>query len=243
MNNIDKKESIVSFRNVSVSFKEVKVLKDLSFDIYPGEIVTIAGPSGSGKSTILKILGKIIQVDSGEIKVNAKRLGMAFQKSALFNSMTIWNNVALALEETTNLNKKKINKKVKEALEMVSLSYTENMYPDELSGGMQKRISIARALAVSPEIILYDEPSTGLDPGTASKLENDMLKLRDKTGVTSIVVTHDLETIKKVSDRVLVLYDGKIRWEGMIENFMTDESPYPKSFRERCSIEDLLNSD
>ena len=243
MNNIDKKESIVSFRNVSVSFKEVKVLKDLSFDIYPGEIVTIAGPSGSGKSTILKILGKIIQVDSGEIKVNAKRLGMAFQKSALFNSMTIWNNVALALEETTNLNKKKINKKVKEALEMVSLSYTENMYPDELSGGMQKRISIARALAVSPEIILYDEPSTGLDPGTASKLENDMLKLRDKTGVTSIVVTHDLETIKKVSDRVLVLYDGKIRWEGMIENFMTDESPYPRSFRERCSIEDLLNSD
>ena len=243
MNNIDKKESIVSFRNVSVSFKEVNVLKDLSFDIYPGEIVTIAGPSGSGKSTILKILGKIIQIDSGEIKVSAQRLGMAFQKSALFNSMTIWNNVALALEETTNLNKKKINKKVKEALEMVSLSYTKNMYPDELSGGMQKRISIARALAVSPEIILYDEPSTGLDPGTASKLENDMLKLRDKTGVTSVVVTHDLETIKKVSDRVLVLYDGKIRWEGMIENFMTDESPYPRSFRERCSIEDLLNSD
>ncbi|MEI8388732.1 MAG: ATP-binding cassette domain-containing protein [bacterium] len=243
MNNIDKKESIVSFRNVSVSFKEVHILKDLSFDIYPGEIVTIAGPSGSGKSTILKILGKIIQIDSGEIKVNAQRLGMAFQKSALFNSMTIWNNLALALEETTNLNKKKINKKVKEALEMVSLSYTENMYPDELSGGMQKRISIARALAVSPEIILYDEPSTGLDPGTASKLENDMLKLRDKTGVTSVVVTHDLETIKKVSDRVLVLYDGKIRWEGVIENFMTDESPYPRSFRERCSIEDLLNSD
>ena len=149
----------------------------------------------------------------------------------------------MALEETTNLNKKKINKKVKEALEMVSLSYTKNMYPDELSGGMQKRISIARALAVSPEIILYDEPSTGLDPGTASKLENDMLKLRDKTGVTSVVVTHDLETIKKVSDRVLVLYDGKIRWEGRIENFMTDESPYPRSFRERCSIEDLLNSD
>ena len=241
MNNFDKNEPIVSFKNVCVAFKNTRVLKDLSFDIYPGEIVTIAGPSGSGKSTILKLLGNIIRMDSGEIVVNASRLGMAFQKSALFNSMTIWKKVALALEETTNLSKKKIRKKVKETLEMVSLSYTENMYPDELSGGMQKRISIARALVVSPEIILYDEPSTGLDPGIASKLEDDMIKLRDKTGVTSIVVTHDVETIKKVSDRVLVLYDGKIKWEGTKNEFITDNSPYPRSFRERCTIEDLLS--
>lgn len=240
MNNFDKKIPIVSFKNVCISFKKVPVLKDLSFDIYPGEIVTIAGPSGSGKSTILKLLGKLIYMDSGEIIINAKRLGMAFQKSALFNSMTIWKNVALALEETTDLNKKEINKRVCNALEMVSLSHTENMYPDELSGGMQKRISIARALVLHPEIILYDEPSTGLDPGTASKLESDMIKLRDKTGVTSIVVTHDVETIKKVSDRVLILYDGKIKWEGTKDEFLTTDSPYPRSFRERCSIEDLL---
>lgn len=240
MNNFDKKEPIVSFRDVCVSFKGVHVLKKLSFDIYPEEIVTIAGPSGSGKSTVLKLLGGIIHMDSGEIIVNAKRLGMAFQSSALFNSMTIWKNVALALEETTNLNRKEINKRVQEALEMVSLAHTENMFPDELSGGMQKRISIARALVVYPEIILYDEPSTGLDPGIASKLEDDMVKLRDKTGVTSIVVTHDVETIKKVSDRVLILHDGKIKWKGTKDEFLTDESPYPRSFRDRCSIEDLI---
>ena len=240
MNNFDKKEPIVSFRDVCVSFNSTQILKDLSFDIYPGEIVTIAGPSGSGKSTILKLLGKLIYMDSGEININAQKLGMSFQRSALFNSMTIWKNVALALEETTNLSKKKINKKVQAALELVSLAHTEKMYPDELSGGMQKRISIARALVVSPEVILYDEPSTGLDPGTASKLEDDMIRLRDKTGVTSIVVTHDFDTIKKVSDRVLILYDGKIRWEGTKNEFLTDESPYPRSFRERTSIEDLL---
>lgn len=240
MNNFDKKTPIVSFKNVCISFKEVQVLKDLSFDIYPGEIVTIAGPSGSGKSTILKLLGKIIYMDSGEIIVNAKKIGMAFQRSALFNSMTIWKNVALALEETTKLNRKEINKRVQEALEMVSLAHTEKMFPDELSGGMQKRISIARALVLYPEIILYDEPSTGLDPGIAAKLEDDMVKLRYKTGVTSIVVTHDVETIKKVSDRVLILYDGKIRWEGTKHDFLINESPYPRSFRERCSIEDLL---
>jgi len=240
MNDFEKNKPIVSFKNVSMSFKHVQVLKDLSFDIYPGEIVTIAGPSGSGKSTILKLLGKILHRDSGEMIVNAKKIGMAFQRSALFNSMTIWKNVALALEETTNLNKKEIDKKVMAALDMVSLAHTEKMFPDELSGGMQKRISIARALVLSPEIILYDEPSTGLDPGIASKLEDDMVKLRDKTGVTSIVVTHDVETIKKVSDRILILYDGKIRWEGTKHDFLIDKSPYPRSFRERSSIEDLL---
>lgn len=240
MENVEAKEPIVSFKDVCLSFNGVTVLKDLSFDIYKGEIVTIAGPSGSGKSTILRLLGRIIKADSGDIKVNATKLGMAFQRSALFNSMTVRKNLSLALEETTNLSRRKIDTRIKEALETVSLSHTENMYPDELSGGMQKRISIARALVLHPEIIMYDEPSTGLDPGMASKLEDDMLKLRDKIGVTSVVVTHDLETIKKVSDRVLILYDGNIKWEGTKDEFLTDESPYPKSFRERNSIEDML---
>ncbi len=240
MNNFDNKEPILIFKNVSIAFKDVKVLKEICFEIYPGEIVTIAGPSGSGKSTILKILGKIICRDSGDIMLKAKKIGMAFQRSALFNSMTIWKNVALALEETTNLNKKEINERVQQALAMVSLIHTENMYPEELSGGMQKRISIARALVLNPELMLYDEPSTGLDPGIASKLEDDMVKLRDKTGFTSIVVTHDIETIKKVSDRILILYQGNIKWSGTKQDFLSDDSPYPRSFRERRSIEDLL---
>ncbi len=243
MKNTEKKEPIVSFRNVCVSFKNsTRILKDLTFDIYPKEIVTIAGPSGSGKSTILRLISGIIYADSGEIIVKAERLGMAFQKNALFNSITVHENLALALKETTNLSRVEINKRVKESLETVSLLHTENMYPDELSGGMQKRISIARALVLYPEIIMYDEPSTGLDPGTASKLEDDMLRLRDKIGFTSIVVTHDLNTIEKVSDRVLILYDGNIKWEGTIEKFMTDNSPYPKCFRERCSIEDYFKN-
>jgi len=240
MNTTEIKEPIVSFRDVCVSFKGRSVLKDLSFDIYPGEIVTIAGPAGSGKSTILKLLGTIIHMDSGEIIVNSSKIGMSFQQNALFNSMNIRKNVALALEETTDLSKEEIEKRVKEALEIFSLSHTEKMYPNELSGGMQKRIGIARALVLFPEIFLYDEPSTGLDPGTASKLEDDMLRLREETKVTSIVVTHDVDTIKKVSDRVLILYDGNIKWEGPKEDFLTSDSPYPKSFRERASIEDYF---
>jgi len=243
MENNGKKPPIVSFRNVCVSFrKNVYVLKNLSFDIYPKEIITIAGPSGSGKSTILKLISGIIYPDSGEIIVNAQKLGMAFQKNALFNSITVWENLALALKETTNLNRKEIRKRVGEALEMVSLSYTENMYPDELSGGMQKRIGIARALVLYPEIIMYDEPSTGLDPGIAAKLEEDMVRLRDKIGFTSIVITHDINTIENVSDRILIVYDGNIKWQGTKDEFMADNSVYPKCFRERCSIEEYIKN-
>lgn len=243
MENNQKKEPIVRFRNVYVSFKNNShVLKDLSFDIYPKEIVTIVGPSGSGKSTILRLISRVIYPDSGEIIVKANRTGMAFQKNALFNSITVWENLALALRETTTLHHKEINKRVREALETVSLSHTENMYPDELSGGMQKRIGIARALVLYPEIIMYDEPSTGLDPGTAAKLEEDMVRLRDKIGFTSIVITHDINTIEKVSDRVLILYDGNIKWEGTREQFVTDNSTYPRCFRERCSIEDYIKN-
>lgn len=233
----DKKEPIIIFKNVNLSFGEKDVLKNLSFDIYPKEMVSVAGPSGSGKSTILKLISRLIEPDSGEVTINAERFGMAFQYAALFNSLTVWENIALALQETTDLSNDEIDTRIREALKIVNLEQTEEMYPGELSGGMQKRISIARALALHPEILLYDEPSTGLDPATAYNLEEDMLRLRDEIGVTSIVVTHDIDTIKHVSDRILILDKGYIVWQGTNEEFKTDNSPYPCSFRERKTLE------
>ncbi|OGI00540.1 MAG: hypothetical protein A2Y25_00025 [Candidatus Melainabacteria bacterium GWF2_37_15] len=238
MPDIEQQNPIISFKNVTLSFGNKQVLDGLTFDIYPKEIVTIAGPSGSGKSTILKIISGLLKPDSGEVTINAERFGMAFQYGALFNSMTVKENLSLPLEETTDLSHKEIKKRVQESLKIVELEHTIDMYPSELSGGMQKRISIARALALHPEILLYDEPSTGLDPPTAARLEEDMLKFRDKIGLTSIVVTHDVETIMHVSDRVLILDNGHIVWQGTNEEFRKDESSYPCSFRERKDIKE-----
>ena len=242
MDDTNNKKPVVTFKKVNLSFKDKQVLKDLSFNIYPNEIVTVAGPSGSGKSTILKLICRLLYMDAGEIEIKAEKFGMAFQKSALFNSMTVRKNLSLALEETTHLKREEINKRIKESLKAVSLPETEDMYPDELSGGMQKRISIARVLTLKPDLILYDEPSTGLDPGMAAQIEDLILDLKNKIGVTSIVVTHDVETMRKVSDRILVLYQGKIAWKGTKAEFLNDTSPYTMSFKERRSIEEYLKN-
>lgn len=238
MTNNKAKNPVITFKNVSLAFGHKVILKDLCFEVYPKEIVSIIGPSGAGKSTILKLITGLLEPDSGEVTVNAKRFGMAFQNAALFNSMTVWGNIALALKETTNMSLKQIKKRVAECLEIVNLAEAGNMYPEELSGGMQKRVGIARALALHPDILLYDEPSTGLDPGTAFKLEEDMLKLRDEVGLTSVVVTHDINTVEHVSDRVLILGQNKIIWKGTIEEFMTSNELYPFSFRERKAMKE-----
>ncbi len=233
----NQEQPIISFKNVDLAFGKKKVLENLSLDIYPREIVSIAGPSGSGKSTILKLITGLIEPNSGEIIIRAKVIGMAFQYAALFNSLTVWKNIALALQETTNLSPEEIDQRVKDALKIVKLEHTEEMYPGELSGGMQKRISVARALALHPEILLYDEPSTGLDPATAYELEEDMVELRDQIGVTSIIVTHDIDTIKHISERIFILDKGHIVWQGTNQQFKNDKSAYPCSFRERRTLE------
>lgn len=238
MASINKNKPIIQFKDVCLSFNGSQILNNLTFEVYPLEIVTIAGPSGSGKSTILKLITNLIVPDCGEIIVDSTSFGMAFQYAALFNSLSVYENIALALHETTHFSKRQIDERVYNSLEIVGLRHTCNMYPDELSGGMKKRISIARALALEPEILLYDEPSTGLDPATSAKLENDMVRLRNEINVTSIVVTHDIATIKNVSDRVLILDKGKIVWQGKLNEFMTDKSPYPSSFRDRTPIDE-----
>ena len=230
MNNIDKKESIVSFRNVSVSFKEVNVLKDLSFDIYPGEIVTIAGPSGSGKSTILKILGKIIQIDSGEIKVSAQRLGMAFQKSALFNSMTVGENVAVPLKEHTDLSPEIIRIIVRVKLELVGLTGFEDFMPYQISGGMKKRVALARAIALDPKIVFYDEPGAGLDPITASMIDRLILDLSKKLNITSVVVSHEMKSAFRIADKIIILHKGKVLQVGSAEEIQHSKDSYVQQF-------------
>ena len=238
MNNKKDNSPIVCFKDVCLTYGSKTVLNNLTFNIYPKEIVSIAGPSGSGKSTILKLMAGLIKPDSGEITIHATRFGMAFQYAALFNSMTVWANIALALQETTHLTTQEIDNRVKESLKTVALEGTDELYPEELSGGMQKRVSIARALALKPEIILYDEPSTGLDPVTAANLEADIVRLRQEIGVTSIAVSHDIDTIKRISDRVFILDKGYVVWNGTIDQFLIDMSPYPCSFRERKSLKD-----
>lgn len=238
MENSEEKKLIIKFKNVCLSYGTKAVLDDLSFEVYQKEIVSIAGPSGTGKSTILKLISGLIEPDSGEITINATRFGMAFQYAALFNSMTVWENIALALQETTKLSGEEIDKRVRDSLNIVNLEDSSSMNPEELSGGMQKRISIARALALHPEVLLYDEPSTGLDPSTASKLEYDIVRLRNEIGVTSIAVSHDIDTIKNISDRVFILDKGHIVWQGIKNEFLTDNSPYPCSFRERKTLKE-----
>ena len=234
-------DPIISFKDVHLSFGEKVVLDGLTFDVYSKDIISIAGPSGSGKSTILKLISGILKPDSGVIKIKAERLGMAFQHSALFNSITVWENLALPLQETTKVSSEEIDKRIKECLELVGLAHTEDLYPSELSGGMQKRVSIARALAIRPDIILFDEPSTGLDPATASKLEDDIVYLRDQLEFTSVVVTHDVETLKRVSDRILILDKGKVAWLGTEKQFIDNNTPYTCSLKERMTPEACEN--
>ncbi|MEI7473296.1 MAG: ATP-binding cassette domain-containing protein [bacterium] len=232
----ENRKVLISFKNVSLSFGLKKILDDVSFNIYEKDIVTIAGPSGTGKSTILKLITGLIKPDKGEINVYSDRVCMAFQYPALFNSMTIYENVALALSETTNLAEEEIEKRVLDALNTVGLQNTEDLTPDELSGGMQKRASIARAIALLPEVILYDEPSSGLDPQTASKLEDDIVRLRDQMGITSVVVSHDMGTIQNVSDRIFILDNAKFVWQGTLGSFLSDNSKYPMLFKERLRL-------
>jgi phospholipid/cholesterol/gamma-HCH transport system ATP-binding protein len=243
MTNNNQQKPVITFKNVCLAFGDKVILKDLSFEVYPKEIVSIIGPSGAGKSTILKLITGLLEPDSGEVTVTVTRFGMAFQNAALFNSMTVWENIALALKETTHMSSKEIKTRVTESLDIVGLAESATMYPEELSGGMQKRVGIARALALHPDILLYDEPSTGLDPATAFKLEDDMLRLREKIGLTSVVVTHDINTVQHVSDRVLILGENKIIWEGAIDEFMTSNGACPRSFRERKALEECLETD
>lgn len=242
---------MISVKGLSKSFGDRVVLKGVNLEVHAGETMVIMGTSGTGKSVLLKLLIRLIEPDSGEIWIDGKditklnnkemdevrkKIGMVFQFSALFDSLTVGENVGFGLYRHTNLDKKEIERIIAEKLELVGLPGIENVMPIELSGGMRKRVSFARAISMDPQIILYDEPTTGLDPITADEINNLINKLHDQMGVTSIVVTHDLKSAFTVATRIAMLKDGIIAFEGKPEEIQRCNDPWVRSFVKSASL-------
>jgi phospholipid/cholesterol/gamma-HCH transport system ATP-binding protein len=232
--------------NVSKAFGTNKVLDGVNLGIEPGESLAIIGQSGSGKSVTLKCILGLLQPDSGSIKVDGEEIvglsggtldrmrakfGMLFQGSALFDSMPIWRNVTFGLTQGRAVNGAKMRKVAEENLERVGLdARILNLRPSELSGGMQKRVALARAIAPRPEIIFFDEPTTGLDPIRADVINDLIVSLVDDLGVTALTITHDMASARKIAHRVAMLYQGKIVWCGPRDRLYDSGNPYVDQF-------------
>ena len=224
----------IEVKNLVKVFDEKRVIDDISFTVHNSETLAIVGFSGSGKSTILKLICGLLTPDSGEIITSEGDTAMVFQYSALFDSLNVADNISFALRERKDLRKKYKEKDLKEIvaqkLELVGLKGIENKFPAELSGGMQKRVSFARAIVTEPKSILYDEPTSGLDPISSTLIEDYIVRLKEETKAASIVVTHQMSTITRTADRVIMLYDGKIVFEGTPQELLRQETPYTKQF-------------
>ena len=222
----------IRFEAVHKRFDDLEVLKGMDLEVRWGEVTTILGPSGCGKSVTLRHIIGIEQADRGrvtvigqdmssirkkELKELRKRIGVLFQSAALFDSMNVKENVAFGLRMHTLMSEREIDRRVSVCLDAVRLSGAEQTMPVELSGGMRKRAALARAIAMSPDFILYDEPTTGLDPSTAAVVGDYILKLQNELDVTSVVVTHDLPLARRISDRLALLYNGKTAIQGTPE--------------------------
>ena len=236
---------MIEVRDLRKNFGAQTVLDGISFQIESGESVAIIGRSGCGKSVLLKHLIGLMKPDSGAVRIDGENIvpmderqllrvrqkfGMVFQSSALFDSMTVKENVAFALRRNTTLSEAEISKKVAHALEVVNLSGTENKNPAELSGGMRKRVGLARAIVYEPQILLYDEPTTGLDPIVSDSIDRLILRVRDHLHVTSVVVTHDMRSARRVGDHVIMLHQGKIRANCAPENLFNSTDPIVRQF-------------
>ena len=236
---------MIKIENVSKYFGAKAALKNINLEIATGETLAIIGGSGSGKSTLLRLMIGLIKPSEGEIwidndeisKMDEKeitrvrlKMGMVFQYSALFDSMTVGDNVAFGLVEHTNLDKEKIREIVREKLKQVGLEGVEERMPNELSGGMKKRVSLARAIAFGPEIIFYDEPSSGLDPITTNRIDELIISTQKALNVTSIVVTHDMVSACKIADRIAMVYNGDLIAVDTVENFKKIDDPRVKEF-------------
>jgi phospholipid/cholesterol/gamma-HCH transport system ATP-binding protein len=243
---MEKKQPIIQLHQVNKRFGRFHVLEDLDLEVYPGETLAIIGRSGVGKSTILRLMSGLIQPDSGEVFVEGleiekfdeqqlnelrKKMGVVFQSAALFDSLTIFENVAFRLLRDYRMPRTQAVETVKKKLELVGLK-DELLYlkPSQLSGGMRKRVGLARAIAVDPEIILYDEPTSGLDPVTSEAINELILEMQKKLGVTSVVVTHDMHSAYKVANRIAMLYDGRIIAVGTPEEIKNSRDPYVRQF-------------
>lgn len=211
------------------SFGRRHVLKGISFNVYTGETLGLIGPSGCGKSTILKLICRLLVPDNGQVIRRSDDIGLVFQGSALLNSLTVGENLALALRRRS-LSRSEMREICYEKLKLVGLGEYLNAYPTQLSGGQQKRTSFARAIVNDPKIILYDEPTTGLDPVMSTIIEDYMIKLKEELNAASIVVTHQYSTWTRTAERILLMHDGKAVWEGNPEEAVQSEDPYMKQF-------------
>jgi len=238
---------MIEIKHLKKVFGERVVLQDVNLTIPDGKVTTILGGSGTGKSTLIKCMMRLQDATAGQILVNGKDItkennplrlsvirkhfGYLFQEGALFDSMTVGENVAFGLEYLTDVPKTDYPKIVKEKLAMVGLQpEVAALNPSELSGGMRKRVSLARVLAVSPRCILYDEPTTGLDPIMSDIISDLILEMKHKIGVTSVVITHDMRSAFKISDYIAFLYEGRIMLHGTPEEFRQTDNPYVRQF-------------
>lgn len=231
------------------SFNDNHVLKGIDLKINKGETLAIIGSSGCGKSVLIKHVVGLLEPDKGKVFVEGKevanlsrselydvrsKFGYLFQGAALFDSLTVKENISLPLVENNyNLSDKEISKRVAEKLELVGLPKTEELKPSELSGGMQKRVGLARALITEPEYILYDEPTTGLDPIMSDAIDELIQSLNNSLNVTSIVITHDLFSVKNVADRIAMLHDGKVYFDGKFDELMASDDEVINKFIKR----------
>jgi len=245
-------EPLIELKGVSKSFGGNIILDQVDLTIHQGEALAIIGPSGTGKSTILRIIAGLLSTDAGEIYVQGQRrsgliddaedpigIGMVFQQAALFDSLTVEENVGFLLYQHSKLPRKRIRELVEQRLEMVGLSGISDRYPAELSGGMRKRVSFARAIMSNPdnpkdtpEVLLYDEPTAGLDPIASTVIEDLVRQLQCSEGGCGsyVMVTHQDSTIRRTADRVVFLYKGKVQWQGKVSEIDTTDNPLIRQF-------------
>jgi len=236
---------MIEVRDLKKNFGEQKILDGVSFTIETGESVTIIGRSGGGKSVLLKHIIGLLYPDSGSVLIDGENIegmnerqllqvrskfGMLFQSAALFDSMTVAENVGFAFRRNKEMSASEIRKKVAEALEVVELAGIENKKPSELSGGMRKRVGLARAIVYQPQIVLYDEPTTGLDPVVSDSIDKLIMRVRDRFKVTSVVVTHDMRSARRVGQRILMLHNKKIYATGTPDEIFNSKDPIVRQF-------------
>lgn len=240
------KEAVIDIKNLSIGFAGNQVLKDLSLQLHKEENLVVLGKSGTGKSVLIKCIVRLLSPDQGKINILGeeiteagtkqlgeirKKIGFLFQSAALYDSMTVRENLEFPLRRIRKeLKEKEIRQKVEEALENVGLPDAIDKMPSELSGGQRKRIGLARTIIVEPEIMLYDEPTTGLDPITSDEISNLINDIQQKFKTSSIIITHDIECARTVANRFVMLKDGEVYKDGTLDEFENDDDPFISAF-------------
>lgn len=248
-------EAVISLRQLNITFGTHTVLDNIDLDVYKGETLAVLGPSGTGKSTVLRSMIGLLEPNGGQIFIQGEdvsgldedgwnllrmKMGMVFQYSALFDFLTVGENVAFGLRQHTDKSNEEIQGIVTQMLDLVGLPGTQDLYPAELSGGMKKRVGLARAIAVNPEIVLYDEPTAGLDPIMSRNISRLIKKTQEQLHVTSVLVTHDMQSAFYAADRVAMLYEGHIVAIGTAEEMKNSTNPIVKAFIEGREIKEQV---